>query len=61
MSKQYKVIGPCPVADVEPGGTVSQEALDAARAQVEFLLGVHLEEIAETPTAKTKSAAKADT
>lgn len=63
MSKQYRVIGPCPVADVEPGGMVSQEALEKAGALIEPLLGVHLEGVAEepTPTAKTtKSAAKAE-
>lgn len=60
MGKQYKVVGPCPVADVEPGGTVSQEALDAAGAKVEFLVGVHLEEVVEEskPAAK-KTEAKA--
>ena len=43
--KSYKVIGLAPVCDVEPGGTVSQEQLDAAGAKVEFLLGFHLEEV----------------
>lgn len=52
---KYKVIGPCPVCDVEPGGTVSQEQLDAAGAKVEFLVGIHLEEIA-APVKTTKKA-----
>ena len=45
--KQYEVIGPAPVCDVEPGGTVSQEQLDAAGAKVEFLVGFHLKELPE--------------
>lgn len=49
--KKYKVIGPCEVADVLPGGTVTEEDLERARAQVEPLLGIHLEEI--TPAPKT--------
>jgi len=54
VSKQYKVIGTCPVADVEPGGTVSQETLDAAGAKVEYLVGIHLEEVADKPTKTVK-------
>ena len=50
--KQYKVVGPCEVAGVVPGGTVSQQQLDEARALVEPLLGVHLQEIPEAPAAK---------
>lgn len=57
MGKQYKVIGDCAVADVEPGGTVSQEALEKARALIGPLLGVHLEEIAE-PAEKTPAKPK---
>lgn len=56
MSKQYKVIGACPVCDVEPGGTVSIEQLEEAGAKVEFLVGIHLEEIADKPAAKSKVA-----
>lgn len=59
MVKQYKVVGPCPVADVEPGGMVSQAELDAARAQVDFLLGIHLEEVQPAAAAKPKPEAKA--
>lgn len=52
---KYKVIGPCPVCDVEPGGTVSQEQLEEAGALIEFLVGIHLEEIT-TPAKTTKKA-----
>jgi len=58
VSKAYKVIGSAAVAGVEPGGTVSQEELERARAIVEPLLGVHLEEIKDEP-APTARAAKA--
>ncbi|MEO5875519.1 MAG: hypothetical protein ABIS86_17015 [Streptosporangiaceae bacterium] len=54
--KRYKVVGTCAVADVEPGGTVSQEQLDAANARVEFLLGFHLEEIPEAPVTEVAPA-----
>lgn len=62
MSKQYRVIGSAVVAGVEPGGTVSQEELEKARALIEPLLGVHLEEIKDepAPTAKAKSPAKTE-
>lgn len=55
--KQYEVIGPAPVCDVDPGGTVSQEQLDAAGAKVEFLLGIHLKEIQEAPAKKSEAKA----
>jgi hypothetical protein len=42
---KYRVIGPCEVAGVEPGGTVTESALTKAGAVIGPLLGVHLEEI----------------
>ena len=55
---EYRVIGQCRVAGVEPGGTVSQEALEEAGANIDALLGPHLEEIRDepAPTAKPKTA-----
>lgn len=46
---KYKVIGDCDVADVPPGGTVTDEQLAAHRAQVQFLVGTHLEPVADEP------------
>ena len=47
----YRVIGPCEVAGVPPGGVVTNDALEKAGAIVAPLIGVHLEEQAEEPRA----------
>lgn len=41
--QKYRVIGPCAVAGVAPGGVVTRDDLDKAGAIIEPLLGVHLE------------------
>lgn len=56
--KQYEVIGPCPVADVEPGGTVTEEQLAEHRAEIGPLLGVHLKETKPEPAKTAKAADK---
>lgn len=50
---EYTVIGEAPVAGVPPGGVVTDEALSAAGARVEFLIGSHLEPLPE-PAPKPK-------
>jgi hypothetical protein len=52
VSEQFKVVGPCKVAGVEPGGTVSRQALEEAGANIDALLGVHLKPV--TGEAKTE-------
>lgn len=55
----YIVAGPCEVAGVPPGGTVSQQVLQEASANIDALLvGGHLKpapvpETPEVPKAKT--------
>lgn len=48
---KYKVIGDCDVADVPPGGVVTDEQLAAHRAQTQFLIGTHLEPLPEVTKA----------
>lgn len=47
MGKTYKVVGPLPVCDVDTGGTVTEEQLVNARANINALIPFHLEEIIE--------------
>ena len=43
MTDSWAVIGPCTVAGVAPGGTVSRAALEAAGANIDALIeGGHL-------------------
>ncbi|MFI0481740.1 hypothetical protein [Actinomadura sp. 9N215] len=58
--QKYRVIGPCEVAGVAPGGTVTSDALEKAGAIVEPLLGVHLEEQHDEPRAPLKKTAAKD-
>lgn len=64
MSKRYKVIGPCAVADVQPGGTVTREQVEAYAGpdrpiRFDVLVGPHLEPVAdEAPKAEARKAAK---
>jgi len=52
---QYKIVGPCTVAGVRPGGTVSHDALVEQGANVKALLGYHLQEVkAATPKPRAK-------
>jgi hypothetical protein len=52
--QRYRVIGPCTVAGVAPGGTVTDDDLTRSGAVVAPLVGVHLEPIKDEkpPTAK---------
>ena len=60
MSETYKVIGPCEVAGVSPGGTVTVEQLEKAGAtNIPALIGVHLEQVADEPVAEAKPEEKA--
>lgn len=56
--QKYKVIGPCEVAGVAPGGTVTHAALEKAHANVEALLGAHLEPVPDEPRATLKKPTK---
>lgn len=63
--QKYKVIGPCAVADVQPGGTVTREQVEAYGGEgrpirFDVLVGPHLEEVKAEPEAKveTRKAAK---
>lgn len=47
----YKVIGECEVAGVEPGGIVTTQELEEHRALIPPLLGTHLEEVPDEPPA----------
>lgn len=42
---EYRVVGPCEVDGVPPGGTVTHEQLEAAGANIDALLGFHLEPV----------------
>lgn len=55
---KYKVVGPCEVDGVPPGGIVTREQLEAAGANIDALIGFHLEEI-PSPAGK-KAAARDD-
>lgn len=55
---EYRVIGPCTVAGVRPGGTVSHEVLEAQGANIPALLYYHLEAVKEAP--KTRAPKRAD-
>jgi len=62
--QKYKVIGPCPVAGVAPGGLVTREQVEAfggaAPGHINFdvLIGPHLEPVADEPEAPAKKALK---
>ena len=50
MSTKYYVVGPCKVAGVAPGGTVTREQVEAwagdgGTINFDALVGVHLEEV----------------
>jgi len=52
VSKLYRVIGPCEVAGVAPGGTVTREQVEGSAGpdgviRFEVLLGPHLEEVTD--------------
>jgi len=53
--KEYKIVGPCSVAGVAPGDTVSEGTLLDWHANIEALMGVHLEELTVADT-KAKGA-----
>lgn len=56
--RKFKVVGPCTVAGVPPGGTVTEETLEKWGAHVEPLLGAHLDEI-QAPVRTTKASGSA--
>lgn len=63
MSQQYKIVGPCEVAGVAPGGTVTREQVEAFMGEgsvVQFnaLIGPHLEPVQDTAAKTTKAAEK---
>lgn len=56
--KKYKVIGPCEVGGVPPGGIVTEEQLVAHGAtNIPALIGPHLQ-VADEPKPEVKKAAK---
>ena len=63
MAKQYRVKGPCKVAGVAPGGTVTREQVekfggDSAEIHFDLLVGTHLEEVTEEPPATAEAPSK---
>lgn len=52
--RKFKVVGPCTVAGVPPGDEVTESVLEQWNANVDALLGVHLEEVSDT-SSKTKT------
>ena len=60
MAEQYRVKGPCKVAGVEPGGTVTREQVEAwggddAHINFDALVGKHLEKAGEDKAATSKA------
>lgn len=54
-ARKFKVIGQCSVAGVAPGDTVTEEQLNEWGANIDALMGAHLEEEGSKSTsAKTK-------
>ena len=59
MAEQYRVKGPCKVAGVEPGGTVTREQVEGfggpdAIIHFDVLVGTHLELVKDEPKAPAK-------
>lgn len=51
--RKFKVVGPCRVADTPPGEIVTEETLERWGANIEPLLGIHLQEVRGGGSAKT--------
>ena len=60
MTEQFKVVGMCRVAGIAPGDTVSREVLEKAGANIDALIGPHLEPVDSGATAKTKTKAESE-
>lgn len=63
MADQYRVKGPCTIAGVAPGGTVTREQVEAfggpdAIIHFDLLVGTHLELVADEPAEGTSSSGK---
>lgn len=62
--QKYRVKGPCPVADVPPGGLVSREQVEAfggaepGHINFDVLVGPHLELVPDEPEPPAKKALK---
>lgn len=58
---RYRVIGPCEVGGVQPGGIVAEEQLIAHGAtNIPALIGPHLEEVAGDEPKPVKKTLKAE-
>lgn len=60
--QKYRVIGPCVVAGVAPGGIVTREQIEACgepgTIHVDALIGPHLEPVGEAESAATAAKEK---
>lgn len=51
--RKFKVVGPCRVAGVAPGDTVTEDTLNEWNANIEALIGVHLEPVGDKTSTRT--------